>query len=169
MPDTSFVSLWNWVREWMSERWTLLPTMLIISKARKGFSTKRTVSEWVEIWKTNNKTKTTTTTTTTTTGDRTTTNKQHHGCSLVACLLNIPAAWQCLSGTALTAVMLRLKLQIELLLHPDTAYRHQAYQSLHPSYDARPVAGKPLEHQYLSPWYERKRVSKSLVWKKKSI
>ena len=79
--------------------------------------------------------------------------------AVVCWLLNVPATCWCISGTDLLR-------QFDVLPHWDrtcrsnfpphsvTVYWHRQNQSQRWPYNARRLAGKPLECQFLSHWYD---------------
>ena len=80
----------------------------------------------------------------------------------VGCLLSVPAPCYCILGdgspkTIVRAATLRQKLQIKLPSHPVTVNWHRANQSGRWPYNARRLAGKPLEFQFLGHWYDSTR------------
>ena len=77
----------------------------------------------------------------------------------VGCLLNVPATCKCISGTNLHRQFDVLphwdrNCRSNFLPHPVTVYWHQADQSQSWPYNARRLAGEPLECQCLSHWYD---------------
>ena len=87
------------------------------------------------------------------------TNKQTWT-QLFACwLLNVPATGECISGTDLLRQFCVLphwdrSCRSNVLPHPVTVYWHRADQSQCWPYNARRLAGQPLECQFLSHWYD---------------
>ena len=80
------------------------------------------------------------------------------GC-LLACLLNVPATCQCISGMDLLRQFYVLphwdrSCRSNFLPHPVTVYWHWADQSQRWPYNARRLTGKPLECQFWSHWYD---------------
>ena len=78
---------------------------------------------------------------------------------LLACLLNVPATCECISGTDLLRQFYVLphwerSCRSNFLPHPVTVYWHRADQSQRWPYNARRLAGLPLECQFFSHWYD---------------
>ena len=81
------------------------------------------------------------------------------GVVAVGCLLNVPATGECISGTDLLRQFYVLphsdrSCRSNVLPHPVTVYWHRADQSQRWPYNARRLAGQPLECQFLSHWYD---------------
>ena len=82
------------------------------------------------------------------------------GGGLFVCwLLNVPATCECISGTDLLRQVYVLphwdrSCRSNFLSHPVTVYWHLADQSQCWPYNARRLAGEPLECQFLSHWYD---------------
>ena len=77
----------------------------------------------------------------------------------VCWLLNVPATCQCISGTDLHRQFYVLphwdrSCRSNFPSHPVTVYWHRADQSQCWPYNARRLAGQPLECQFLSHWYD---------------
>ena len=78
----------------------------------------------------------------------------------LACwLLNVPATCECISGTDLLRQFYVLphwdrSCRSNFPSHPVTVYWHWADQSQRWPYNARRLAGQPLECQFLSHWYD---------------
>ena len=74
-------------------------------------------------------------------------------------MLNVPATCLCISGTDLLRQFYVLphwdrSCRSNFLPHPVTVYWHRADQSQRWPYNARRLAGLPLECQFLSHWYD---------------
>ena len=77
----------------------------------------------------------------------------------VGWLLNVPAACSCISGTDLLRQFYVLphwdrSCKPNFPSHPVTVFWHRADQSQCWPYNARRLAGQPLECQFLSHWYD---------------
>ena len=78
---------------------------------------------------------------------------------IVGWLLNVPATCECISGTDLLRQFHVLphwdrSCRPNFPSHPVTVYGHRANQSQYWPYNARRLAGKPLECQFLGHWYD---------------
>ena len=81
------------------------------------------------------------------------------GCCCCCSLLNVPATCECISGTDLRRQFYVLphwdrSCRSNFPSHPVTVYWHRADQSQRWPYNARRLAGEPLECQCLSHWYD---------------
>ena len=75
-------------------------------------------------------------------------------------LVKVPATCQCISGTDLQDSFTCRRTEIEVanfLPHPVTVYWHRADQTQRWPFNARRLAGWPVECQYVIHWYESTR------------